>query len=81
MQVKLTVSIDKLIIDQAKEKLQTKEKSLSRLIEDYFKLLITAKTKQVSKTPIVEDLTGIAKIPKDINEKKLIADYLLEKYS
>jgi hypothetical protein len=80
MQAKLTVSVDKMIIDLAKKNLQTKETSLSRLIEDYFKVLISAKTKQVVHTPIVEDLAGIARIPKGTDEKSLISDYLLEKY-
>ncbi|GEM_PF-5969435 len=51
MNTKLTLSIDSAVIDKAKKNLQTKNKSLSGLIEDYFKLLIAAKTKQIPSPP------------------------------
>lgn len=80
MNTKLTLSLDSAIIEKAKKKLQTKEKSLSKLIEDYFKLLITNKTGQDTDSPLVKELTGIASVDSNIDEKDLISEYLLEKY-
>jgi hypothetical protein len=80
MHTKLTVSIDQLVIDRAKNELQTKEHSLSRLIEDYFVLLLNAQTKHIEPTPIVSELTGIAKTTKKTTTKELITEYLMDKY-
>ena len=80
MNTKLTLSIDSAVIDTAKRNLQTKDKSLSALIEDYFKVLIIAKTKRIITLPVVKELTGIARVNKNIDEKDIISEYLLEKY-
>jgi hypothetical protein len=80
MNTKLTLSLDSSVIDRAKKNLQTKDKSLSGFIEDYFRLLITTKTKRSLSSPIVEELTGIARPDKSIDERDLITEYLLEKY-
>jgi len=80
MNTKLTLSIDSAVIDKAKKNLQTKNKSLSGLIEDYFKLLIAAKTKQIPSPPVVTELTGIAKLKETTDENDVITEYLLEKY-
>ena len=80
MNTKLTLSIDSTVIDDAKKNLQTKDKSLSGFIEDYFRLLVATKIKRTSSSPIVEELTGIASPAKSIDENDLITDYLLEKY-
>ncbi|PIR43338.1 hypothetical protein COV24_03155 [candidate division WWE3 bacterium CG10_big_fil_rev_8_21_14_0_10_32_10] len=80
MNTKLTLSMDPNIINKAKKNLQTKEKSLSSIIEDYFKILIATKTKKTSDTPIVGELTGIASTSKKTNKTEIISNYLLEKY-
>lgn len=80
MKTKLTLSIDSAVIDKAKRNLQTRDKSLSALIEDYFRLLITTKTKRTPSASVVEELTGIARLNKNIDEKDVINGYLLEKY-
>ena len=80
MNTKLTLSIDSVIIDKAKRALQTNGRSLSAIIEDYFKLLIATKTRKIQITPVVSELTGIAKFNENINEEHTIAEYLLEKY-
>jgi len=80
MNTKLTLSIDSVIIDKAKRNLQTRNRSLSSLVEDYFRTLIATKTKQITKTPVVEELTGIAKVGKNTDEKEVVTQYLLEKY-
>jgi hypothetical protein len=80
MSTKLTLSLDSSVIESAKRNLQTKEKSLSSLIEDYFKALLATKTKKSQNTPIVDELSGVASLPKNVNKNDVISDYLLEKY-
>lgn len=80
MNTKLTLSIDSAIIDKAKRNLQTRNRSLSSLVEDYFRMLIATKTKQAAKSSIVKELTGIAKVGKNTDEKEVVTQYLLEKY-
>ena len=75
---KLTLSIKSDIVEKAKKALQTKNQSLSGLVEDYFRLLIKTKQKPNITSPIVKELTGILKNTK--KPDKAIYDYLQEKY-
>ena len=81
MNTKLTLSIDTKVISEAKKSLQTRDKSLSRLIEEYLRVLITTKTKQTTPVAgVVPELTGIARLGVGAEDKELITEYLLEKY-
>lgn len=80
MNTKLTLSLDSSVIENAKRDLQTKERSLSAIIEDYFRALLATKTKKQKDTPIVEELSGIVSLDSKISKNDIIADYLLEKY-
>ena len=80
MNTKLTLSINRAVIDRAKRDLQTKDNSLSSLVEDYLRLLITTKIKRTPNTPLVEELTGLAKPDEGVDEQEIITQYLLEKY-
>jgi len=75
---KLTLSIKSDIIEKAKKNLQTKNQSLSGLVEDYFELLIKTKEHPKINSPIVKELTGLLKNTK--KPDKAIYDYLREKY-
>ena len=81
METKLTLKLDKDIITSAKEYAQKENKSLSYLVEEYFKGLIISDDKKEGKlTPLVKELSGILK-EKDIkNWKKEYIDYLERKY-
>ena len=78
MNTKLTLSMDDSVINQAKTYLQTENQSLSKLIEDYFRTLVSVKIDKKPKTSILSEITGIAKSPK--SSEKLIEEYLTEKY-
>ena len=79
MNTKLTLNLDKNIIEEAKTYAKSHHVSLSKLIENYLNSL-TRQTKQKSSvSPLVESLTGI--IPNDYNEKKDYRDYIDQKYS
>ncbi|MDH4474153.1 MAG: DUF6364 family protein [Fluviicola sp.] len=79
MNTKLTLNLDKGVIEQAKSYAKDNHVSLSKLIENYLDSL-TRKTKQKSSvSSLVESLTGI--IPNDYDEKKDYRDYITKKYS
>lgn len=80
MNTKLTLNLNKRIIDDAKTYAKKNQVSLSKLIENYLNsLVVTSDKKSVKISPLVESLTGV--ISPDIDERKTYRDYLSEKYS
>lgn len=79
MNTKLTLNLDKEIIDEAKTYAKSHRVSLSKLIENYLNSLTRKSRKQSAVSPLVESLTGI--IPNDYDEKKDYRDYIDQKYS
>jgi len=66
METKLTLKLDEAIIEGAKNYAARRKKSLSRLVEDYFRRLGSDEPVEVSKlNPVVKELSGI------ISEKDL----------
>lgn len=67
MDTKLTLTLDKVVIEYAKKYAATNQTSLSDLVENYFKALtasepeVAYKIKKPSKTPIVDSLVGSVK--------------------
>ncbi len=83
METKLTLSLDKEIIEQAKKYAKKQKTSLSNMVENYFYYLTSDKPGKVikskEKTPITDKLLGSVKI--DIfDADKLKEEYLVEKY-
>lgn len=84
MDAKLTLKLDKLVIDKAKEYASSHKKSLSRMIEAYLKSLIDKDSKEPDDnfeiSPFVKSMQTGVKIPADFDYKKAYTDYLMEKY-
>lgn len=79
MNTKLTLNLDKEIIEEAKTYAKSHRVSLSKLIENYLNS-ITRKSKKKSNVSIlVESLTGI--IPNDYDERDDYRNYIDKKYS
>jgi len=77
---KLTLSLNKVVIEDAKNYAKSKNVSLSQLIEIYL-LKITSNDKIESEpTPIVDQLSGIIELSNETNYKEIYTDYLIEKY-
>jgi len=69
MQTKLTLRLDEDLINQGKLYASEKGISLSRLVANYFKLLVTGKAEQQKNyAPMTESLRGILK-DADIKEE------------
>lgn len=79
MNTKLTLNLDKEIIDEAKTYAKKHSVSLSKLIENYLNSLTRQSKKKTSVSPLVESLTGI--IPNDYDEKEDYKNYIDKKYS
>lgn len=80
MNTKLTLNLDKSIIDEAKSYAKKNQVSLSKLIENYLNSLVSTNQKKTTRiSPLVESLTGI--ISSEVDERKSYRDYLSEKYS
>lgn len=80
MDKKLTLSLDKAIIESAKRYAKSNNISLSKLIESYLTTLTKRKRNTVEITPLVESLSGVISLNKDFDVKDAYTDYLIEKY-
>lgn len=80
MDTKLTLNVDKAVIERAKEYARSQKISLSRLIESYLDSLTSQKSKDIEITPLVKSLSGVIKLDKDFDYKEAYTDHLMEKY-
>lgn len=82
MNTKLTLTIEREIIERAKNYAKEKNRSLSDIIENYLKILTKEERNHKSKNlnPAVESLKGSFKMPKDIDYKKELKNRLEKKY-
>jgi len=82
MSTKLTLTIEKEVIQTAKEYAKEKGQSLSELVENYFKLITMnrreIKPKELS--PRVQQLRGIIKIKEEVDYKQILSEELAKKY-
>ena len=84
MDTKLTIKLDKYVIDKAKDYASSHKKSLSRLIESYLKSLViqddSNDNEEIKISPFVKSISSGVNIPADLDYKKDYTDYLIEKY-
>ncbi len=80
MDTKLTLTIEKEIIEQAKLYAKRKGRSLSELIENYLMFLTVDKKEAHELTPKVRKLLGSIKLPHNFDNKKAYSEYLSKKY-
>lgn len=82
MNTKLTLTIEKDIIEEAKIYARDKGQSLSDIVENYFKLL-TKDNREIKPTqlsPRVRRLRGIISVEEDFDYKKILVEELSKKY-
>ncbi len=81
MDIKLTLKLDKEILQKAKLFARENKVSLSTLVENYFDSITNSALKRdFNISPTVKDLSGSIKVRGDVNIEKLRDQYLLEKY-
>jgi hypothetical protein len=81
MNTKLTLYLDKNVIERAKEYAKRQEISLSQLIENYLNALTKNKSREEKISPLVESLTGVIPPSNEGDDRKSYYDYLDKKYS
>ena len=81
MNTKLTLNLNKSIIENAKDYAKDNSISLSKLIENYLNSLTNKESKTSKITPLVESLTGIIPSQSDEISNDDRYEYLKEKYS
>jgi hypothetical protein len=81
MDTKLTLNVDSELVRKAKLYAKDKGRSLSDLVEMYFKALTHRKAiSEKELTPKVKSLLGSFKVPQDFDYKKELSDQLTSKY-
>ncbi len=80
MNTKLTLNVDRRVIEKAKEYSKSRKISLSKLIESYLSSLTENKKRDIDITPLVESLSGVINLEKDFDYKESYTDYLIKKY-
>jgi hypothetical protein len=80
MDTKLTLSLNRSIIEHAKIYAKANKISLSKLIESYLGSLTSKTTSEVEITRLVESLSGVIDLGKLNELEKDYTDFLIEKY-
>ena len=86
MNTKLTLSLEKEGIEQAKIYAKGTGRSLSEMVENYFKSLVAKSNKKDNKDeyaeidPKVKKLIGRITLPENFDKKKAKEEYYKEKY-
>lgn len=81
MNTKLSLSLDKELIAEAKKYARKKNTSLSGIIKNYL-VSVTRNSKKdnLEISPVVKSLSGVLKMDKTTDHKKEYADFLTSKY-
>ncbi len=80
MDSKLTLKLNEIVIERAKEYAKENNISLSRMIESYLQAVTIRKKNKIKISPLVESLTGVIELEK-MDYRKDYADFLSQKYS
>ncbi len=85
MNTKLTLKLDSEVIEKAKIYASSQKRSLSKIIENYLKLISQPEKPKTEDdifqiSPYVKSLTRPGLTPSDFDYKKEYAEYLNEKY-
>ena len=81
MDSKLTLSVDKSLAEKAKLYARSQGRSLSDLVESYFKVLTSDDEESDLKvSPKLKSLKGVLKVEDDYDYKKELSDSLSKKY-
>ena len=82
MNTKLTLTMEKEVIEIAKEYAKEKGQSLSEMVENYFKFVSVSrkKVKEKELSPKVRKLRGIIKTDDNFDYKQILTEELSKKY-
>jgi len=83
MNTKLTLSIEKQVIQEAKAYAKKEGRSLSNIIEEYLKSISKNRAPQEDNGfhPLVDELCGSVKITENKSYDEILGEAIIEKYS
>lgn len=81
MLTKLTLTIEKQIVEEAKIYAKNTGRSLSAMIETYLENIVKSPSNKPGKVSSrIDKIIGVAKLPKDFDEKRELREYLEKKH-
>lgn len=79
MDTKLTLRLDKKVIDRAKKYAIDHNKSLSKVVENYLKSIVE-KEGEMEISPFVKSMSTGSKLPLGVEEENIHMEKLLDKH-
>lgn len=81
MDSKLTLNVDKTLTEKAKLYARSQGRSLSDLVENYFRLITTDQnSSEIQLSSRIRSLKGSIKLPSDFNYKEELRERISKKY-
>ena len=80
MTTKLTLTVEKEIIEKAKIYAKNTDRSLSKIVESYLDNLIKDSESNTIKSAKLTKLVGSIKVPKNIDKKIALSEYFNSKH-
>lgn len=81
MNTKLTLTLDKEVIEQAKKYASAKGRSLSEVVSNYFKFITESDdVPDLSLSPRTNKLKGILKVDSSFDYKKILDEERVKRY-
>jgi hypothetical protein len=81
MSTKLTLTVEKDVIERAKVYANKKGRSLSDLVENFLRSLVHKEPDSNELSPNVKKLLGSVKVQKNFDYKKELSEAITKKYS
>ena len=82
MNTKLTLTIEQSTIEKAKTYAKSKGRSLSDIVENYFKMITNEDdTINSEESPITDSMIGAFKAPEDFDYKKELTEAIMNKHN
>lgn len=79
MTTKLTLTVEKSVIENAKKYAKGTQRSLSEIVQKYLESLVEESDKS-ELSPKIKKLAGSLKLPENFDYDKALDDYYKEKY-
>ncbi len=79
MTTKLTLTVEKSVIEKAKKYAKGTQRSLSEMVQKYLESLVEESDKS-ELSPKIKKLAGSLKLPENCDYDKALDDYYKEKY-
>ena len=79
MTTKLTLTVEKSVIEKAKKYAKGTQRSLSEMVQKYLESLVEESEKS-ELSPKIKNLAGSLKLPENVDYDKALDDYYKEKY-